>query len=88
MRKLDLAVRAHRFLEALPPKQFRQVASAALALLREPYPHDSSKLHGHPYQRIDVGEYRIVYRAGNDVVQVVLLGKRNDDEVYRQLGRL
>lgn len=88
MRKLDLSFRAIRFLDDLPPKQFRQVVTAVLRLLRDPFPHDSRKLQGHPYHRIDVGEYRVVYRAEDDLVSVALIGKRNDDEVYRHLARL
>ncbi len=38
----------------------------------------------------DEGEYRIVYRfdVDADLVEVILVGKRNDDEVYKQLKRL
>jgi mRNA interferase RelE/StbE len=40
--------------------------------------------------RVDSGEYRIVYRFDTnlDLVEVILVGKRNDDEVYKQLKRL
>ena len=34
------------------------------------------------------GEYRIVYRIDSDTLFVEIIGKRNDDEVYRQLRRL
>jgi len=88
MKKLDLSLRAVRFLESLPTKQFRQVVTAMLRLLRDPFPHDSRQLQGHPYHRIDVGEYRVVYRLEGDLLRVALIGKRNDDEVYRQLARL
>ena len=34
--------------------------------------------------------YRIVYNfnADEDLVEVILVGKRNDDEVYKKLERL
>ena len=67
MKKLDLALRAVRFLESLPPKHFRQVVTALLRLLRDPFPHDSLQLHGHPSHRIDVGEDRVVYRLEGDL---------------------
>jgi len=35
---------------------------------------------------VDAGEYRIVYRA-TETVELLLVGKRNDDEVYKQLKR-
>ncbi len=39
---------------------------------------------------VDSGEYRIVYRfdADADLVEVILVRKRNDDEVYKKLKRL
>ncbi|CCQ69679.1 hypothetical protein CWATWH0402_3452 [Crocosphaera watsonii WH 0402] len=39
---------------------------------------------------MDSSEYRIVYRfyPEQDLVEVILVGKRNDDEVYKKLERL
>ena len=34
------------------------------------------------------GNYRIVYAVAADTLNVLLVGKRNDDEIYRQLGRM
>jgi mRNA interferase RelE/StbE len=34
-----------------------------------------------------VGEYRIVYQAQEDELQVMVIGRRNDDAVYRKLAR-
>jgi len=53
--------------------------------LEDPEPTESSQLIGYPYRRADIGEYRIVYRVEEDCLKVALVGKRNDDEVYRQL---
>lgn len=56
--------------------------------MREPYPHDAKHIHGHPgYRRVDVGEYRIIYAVEADTVKVAVIGKRNDDEVYRIFDR-
>ena len=55
--------------------------------MEDPEPPDSS-LIGYPYRRADIGEYRIVYRVEGDCLKVALIGKRNDDEVYRQLKSL
>jgi mRNA interferase RelE/StbE len=38
--------------------------------------------------RTDSGEYRIIYRVEEDELHVALIGKRNDDEVYRLLRRM
>ena len=88
MRKLDLTLRSKKFLENLPAKPFRQIVSKVLALLVDPEPPDSKTLSGFPYRRADIGEYRIIYRIEDDVIRVALIGKRNDDEVYRDLQRL
>lgn len=39
--------------------------------------------------RVDSGEYRIIYRfiPVENLVEVVLVGKRNDDDVYKRLTR-
>jgi mRNA interferase RelE/StbE len=85
---LDLSRRAVKFLTHLPPKQFRQVVSKILSLLSDPEPPDSQWLTGHSWRRTDVGEYRVVYRLEGGVLKVAIVGKRNDDEVYRELDRL
>jgi len=88
MRKLDLTARAAKFLDTLPPKQFRQVVMKLFGLLKDPEPPDSKPLAGFPYRRADIGEYRIIYRVEADVVRIALVGKRNDEEIYRDLARL
>jgi len=85
--KLDITNDCLKFLRTLDPKQFRQVVTSLFELLRNPEPHDSSQLHGTPFHRVDVGEYRIIYRIEGDLLKVPLIGKRNDAEVYRNLRR-
>jgi mRNA interferase RelE/StbE len=87
MRQLVLAKALLKDLDELPAKQYRQVVSAILDLLAEPCPHYSKALEGTPYRRLAVGEYRVVYQADEEAVHVLVVGKRNDDEVYRQLKR-
>jgi mRNA interferase RelE/StbE len=90
MLKLNLSKRAAKFLDKLPPKQFRQVDTKMNRLLIDPYPPDSSALKGRAsnYRRADIGEYRIVYRVNGDTLEVILIGKRNDDEVYKAMERM
>jgi mRNA interferase RelE/StbE len=86
MPSLDLKPKAKKFIESLPPKHKRQIKDGILALQNIPAPHDAKKLMGYEnYNRIDIGEYRIIYRHDHkkDLITVVLVGKRNDDEVYR-----
>ncbi len=87
MRKLVMQKTVLRDLPELPAKQYRQVVGAVFDLLADPTPHYSKPLQGSPYRRIAVGEYRVVYRFDDESVHVVIVGKRNDDEVYRQLER-
>lgn len=86
--KLEVTRAAGKFLETLPPKQFRQVVLSVFKLRQNPKPNDSKQLIGSGnYRRIDVGEYRVIYRLEGDVVYLALIGKRNDDEVYKKFGR-
>lgn len=83
---LDLTKQARKFLETLPPKQFKQVGSKMISLLREPYPNDCKHLSGHPgFRRVDIGEYRICYTTAEAIIRIAVAGKRNDDDVYNQL---
>lgn len=87
MLKLDLSRDALRFNQTLDPKQYRQVVGTVLRLLQNPEPQDASALIGYPYHRVNIGEYRIIYNVDGDVLKVFLIGKRNDDEIYRTLRR-
>jgi mRNA interferase RelE/StbE len=55
--------------------------------MANPEPTDSIQMQGYPFRRVDIGEYRIVYRIEDDCLNVACVGKRNDDEVYRILKR-
>ena len=88
MLKLDITHDCLKFLRTLDARQCRQVVMTLLNLLHTPEPHDSASLAGFPYRRVDIGEYRIIYRIDGDILKVPLIGKRNDDEVYRALRRL
>jgi mRNA interferase RelE/StbE len=90
MLKIEVSKTAAKFLKKLPPKHARQVAQKIQGLRESPEPHDSQPLRGHPfYRRADIGEYRIVYYVSTDgsTLLVDIVGKRNDDDVYKQLSR-
>jgi mRNA interferase RelE/StbE len=79
------------FLKGLPPKIAAQIAKKVLDLNVNPLPNDSKQLIGYPgYYRVDSGEDRIIYNFNpeEDLVEIILVGKRNDDEVYKKLERL
>jgi mRNA interferase RelE/StbE len=91
MAKLDGLQTVLDFLKGLQPKIAAQIAKKVLALNVDPLPNDSKQLIGYlGYYRVDSGEYRIIYRFNpeEDLVEIILVGKRNDDEVYKQLERL
>jgi mRNA interferase RelE/StbE len=88
VKKLAIQKSVLKDLEALPAKPYRQVVTSMLDLLNDSLPHYSRKLTNSDYFRIDVGEYRVIYRADEEQVHVVLFSKRNDNDIYRQLQRL
>ena len=89
MYKLLIERRALNFLEALEKekKHYVQVVSKLISLIKNPYPNDSKKIKGEKmsFFRVDVGEFRIIYLVETDTIKIVLIGKRNDDEIYKML---
>lgn len=85
MLKIDITKSAGKLIKKLPPKQYRQVVGTILSLRENPTLHESEQLTGYPeYLRVDIGEYRIVYRFDKETVYIAVVGKRNDDEVYKR----
>ena len=83
-----LSKRARKFLGRLAAKQVRQITTKIDKLCADPRLHDSETLRGYPgLLRNDQGEFRITYRYTDATLFVILVGKRNDDEVYRALRR-
>jgi mRNA interferase RelE/StbE len=86
MLKLALSNDAGAFLNNLPAKQFKQVVGRMLSLLKNPNAHDKRPIVGaSKHHRIDIGEYRIVFWVDGEILKIPVIGKRNDDEVYRRL---
>ena len=86
---IDITKRAHDFLKKLQPKEFKQVGNKIFSLIRNPYPNDCRHLSGYTdYRRVDIGEFRICYTLSNKIICIVLVGKRNDDSVYKKLRRI
>ncbi len=91
MIQLDLHPRAAKFIKSLPPKHQGQIKEYLLALMVNPKPHDAKSLIGYtPYLRGDCGEYRVIYRYDpkQALVTVILIGRRNDGDVYQTLKRI
>lgn len=88
MLTIGLEKRAQKFLAALPPKHARQVREKLFKLAEDPYPPDSKQLKSSAYRGTDSGEYRVIYHVAGNNLCVYLIGKRNDNDVYRRLERL
>jgi len=86
---LDISRSSQKFLGKLQtPKQYKQITSKIISLLKNPMPNDSKHLSGYPgYFRVDSGEYRIVYTNSESIIKIAVVNKRNDDEVYKQMKR-
>lgn len=87
---LSMTKQAQKALADLDAKQYRQVGSAIFGLLSNAAPHDSRPLKGaqHGECRVDAGEYRIIYSVTADRIEVLVIGKRNDDDVYKIWERM
>jgi mRNA interferase RelE/StbE len=88
--KLDKALL--KSLQDIPAKQYKQIVQKLLSLAIVPNPQDVRALKGvKGGYRVDQGEYRILYYIVEGTVdqpgevQVFRVGKRNDDEVYKNL---
>ena len=88
MLMLDITKAAYDFLREMEIKPFRQVMLNILKLSKNPQPQDAKKLIGYEFYRIDTGEYRIIFQAEDGVLKIILVGKRNDDEVYHRLKNM
>lgn len=87
MLALDFNKKAKKFLAQLPPKQKKQLAEKIQNLRLNPRPHDSKNLSGHPPQILSTssGEYRVIYSFDDVALRILIIGKRNDDAVYKAL---
>lgn len=89
MRKIDFSRQAEAFLRKLPAKHARQVAERIVASASDPQSAALEPLKGHaPLMRPKAGEYRVIVEFDAELLTVLLVGKRNDDEVYKLLERL
>ncbi|MGJ5672814.1 MAG: type II toxin-antitoxin system RelE family toxin [Nostochopsis sp.] len=85
---LRIARTAEKDLLDLQAKQFKQVVSKIFSLQGNSRPQDCKALKGYEGgYRVDQGEYRILYTIDdeNQLIDIFRVGKRNDDEVYKNL---
>ena len=81
---------AEKAMDKMPDKHFCQVYDAIEALRVDPEPGDSRELASSltlKRRRKDIGEYRIVYWHDDEALYIDLVGRRNDDDVYKKAKR-
>jgi mRNA interferase RelE/StbE len=85
MNQLKITKSAAKTWNSLDAKQYKQIGKTILGLLDNPTPHDSQTLKGakHGERRVDIGEYRIIYTIVEDVIEVLVVDKRNDGAAYK-----
>ena len=87
MLTLKLSKQAAKFLQSIPAKHAAQISKKIVLLQQSPDSLPTKVLKGYaPWRRAKSGEYRIIYSIDNSVLHIVLVGKRNDDEVYKILA--
>ena len=88
MLTIKLSKRADKALGKIPVKQAKQIAVRIKQLADDPEVLPTVELKGYaPWRRAKSGEYRIIYKIDGDILRVALVGKRNDDEIYRLIER-
>jgi mRNA interferase RelE/StbE len=89
MRPVQITKESEKFLKKLEPKHAKQIALRIKGLAAQDHAHDTKPLKGilHDYFRIDVGDFRIIYRYDEEYLYITLIGKRNDNEVYNSMIR-
>ena len=76
------------FIDSLKDKHKLQIAKRIKKLAENPKPIKSKLLEGFdPLRRLRAGVYRIVYFVKDNVINVVLIDRRNDNKVYKKLIR-
>lgn len=88
MLRVNFTPDALEVLKELPVKHARQVASKIQQLAETPNGLPVKELKGSEgFFRLKSGEYRIIYRVQDEELQIWLIGRRNDDDVYRRFER-
>lgn len=84
--RVELAPRAVRELQRLPPGDAARTRGPILALGLEPRPYGASRVQATLFWRIRVGPLRIVYVVDDEELRVVVVRvARRSESTYRRL---
>jgi len=91
MLRILLSKRAKDFLKSISKKHAKQITDKIEKLANDINSVPTIKIKGaNKLHRAKSGEYRIIFKIENNtlILEVVSIGKRNDDEVYKNLDYL
>lgn len=91
MLKIILSKQASLFLDKIPFKHAVQITKKIDLLAQDQNSLPTKPLEGHnTLRRAKSGEYRFIYRIEEEILTIYILkiGKRNDDEVYKNIDSL
>ncbi len=85
--EIVISRRAQKSLARLRPTDREKVRDAIFALSEDPRPHGVRTLKGKPgdYQRLRVGDYRVIYQVQQEMLTVLVIRVGHRREVYRNL---
>ena len=88
MLRVNFTKDALETLQGCPPKHAKQIAHKIQQLSTDPTSLPIKELRGSEgFFRAKSGEYRIVFSIDNHEFKIWLIGKRNDDAVYKRFER-
>ncbi len=84
--RVEVAPAAQRQLRKLPPDETARARGPILALARDPRPRAARPLAGGAFQRLRVGNLRVVYAIDDAARTVVILRvARRNESTYRRV---
>jgi mRNA interferase RelE/StbE len=88
MLKIDFSKQAEKFLRKSPTKHSKQIVKRIIDFANSPDITKAKELKGFkPFMRLKSGEYRIIFYLEEDILKIQIIGKRNDDDIYKRIKR-
>jgi mRNA interferase RelE/StbE len=88
MRQIDLSKNAKNYLTKIPLKHAKQILSKIQSLAEDEKSVSFELMVGYfPYHRLKSGEYRVIFKFTDETITIETIGKRNDDDVYKEFKR-
>ena len=89
MLTVDYSRQAADFLDAIPEMHAGQIVRWIISFAERPDVTPAEAMRGYPGMlRLKAGEYRVIFSVIGELMQIRLIDRRNDDEIYKTLRRL